>query len=122
MSEDLVHWRDLPYALYPGPEEECFSGNVLVEADRAIALYHGRKLGNITAIASDPLLLNWEKKYKEGYISIGIGQSVDKAFAGTKGEAGLTNISVGETAIEKRKTTRRTNDAARCSAAKNGST
>ena len=104
VSEDLIHWRDLPYALYPGPEEQCFSGNVLVEADRAIALYHGRNVGNITAISTDPLLLNWEKKYKEGYISVKLGQSVDKAFAGTKGEAGLTNISVGETAPEAKKT------------------
>lgn len=104
VSEDLVHWRDLPYALYPGPEEACFSGNVLAEADRAIAFYHGRNFGNITAISSDPLLLNWEKKYKEGYISVKIGQSVDKAFAGTKGEAGLTNISAKETATETKHT------------------
>ena len=92
VSEDLVHWRDLPYALYPGPEEECFTGNVLVEEDRAIVIYHGRRLGNVTAISRDPLLLNWEKKYRDGYISAKLG-SVDKAFAGTKGESGLTNIS-----------------------------
>jgi beta-fructofuranosidase len=104
VSEDLIHWRDLPYALYPGPEEQCFSGNILIEEDRAIAIYHGRNFGNITAISSDPLLLNWEKKYKEGYISVKIGQSVDKSFAGTKGEAGLTNISVAETATETKKT------------------
>lgn len=100
VSEDLVHWRDLPYALYPGPEEKIFSGSVLVEADRAIALYHGRNIGNITAIASDPLLLNWEKKYKEGYISVKLGQSVDKAFAGTQGEGGITDIGAKETATE----------------------
>ena len=24
--EDLVRWRDLPYCIYPGPEDKCFSG------------------------------------------------------------------------------------------------
>ncbi|MCX6906569.1 MAG: glycosyl hydrolase family 32 domain protein, partial [Verrucomicrobia bacterium] len=23
VSDDLVHWRDLPYAIYPNPEEKC---------------------------------------------------------------------------------------------------
>jgi beta-fructofuranosidase len=61
VSEDLIHWRDLPYALSPGPEEACWSGSALVEADRVIAMYHGHELGNMVAVASDPLLLNWEK-------------------------------------------------------------
>lgn len=61
VSDDLVHWRDLPLALHPGPEEQCYSGSVLVERDRAIAMYHGRNLGNMVAVARDPLLLNWEK-------------------------------------------------------------
>ena len=26
VSDDLIHWRDLPYAIYPGPENACFSG------------------------------------------------------------------------------------------------
>jgi beta-fructofuranosidase len=33
----------------------------LVEKDRAIAMYHGRNLGNMVAVSRDPLLLNWEK-------------------------------------------------------------
>lgn len=61
VSDDLVHWRDLPYAIYPHPEEQCYSGTVLVEKDRAIAIYHGRNLGNLVAVSRDPLLLNWEK-------------------------------------------------------------
>ena len=61
VSEDLVHWRDLPYALCPGPEDRCYSGTTLVERDRVIALYHGVELGNMVAVARDPLLLNWEK-------------------------------------------------------------
>ena len=60
-SDDLVHWRDLPYAIYPDPEECCFSGATLVEQDRVIAMYHGTKAGNMVAVSSDPLLLNWEK-------------------------------------------------------------
>lgn len=61
VSTDLVHWRDLPYAIYPNPEERCFSGATLVEEDRVIAIYHGTLVGNMVAVSSDPLLLNWEK-------------------------------------------------------------
>ena len=61
VSTDLVHWRDLPYALAPGPEEACWSGSALVEDERVIAMYHGHELGNMVAVASDPLLLDWEK-------------------------------------------------------------
>jgi len=97
VSEDLVHWRDLPYAIYPGPENQSYSGNILVEEDRAIMMYHGRNFGNITAISSDPLLLNWEKKYKEGYLKWSNSyyrseQSVDQAVGG---EAGISGTDVG---------------------------
>ena len=61
VSDDLIHWRDLPYAIYPDPEECCFSGAALVEDDRVIAIYHGTQVGNMVAVSSDPLLLNWEK-------------------------------------------------------------
>ena len=61
VSSDLIHWRDLPYAIYPNPEERSFSGSTLVESDRVIAMYHGTKLGNMVAVSRDPLLLNWEK-------------------------------------------------------------
>ena len=61
VSDDLIHWRDLPYAIYPHPEEKCFSGASLVEEDRVIAMYHGTEVGNMVAVCGDPLLLNWEK-------------------------------------------------------------
>lgn len=61
VSDDLVHWRDLPYAIKPGPEDCCFSGSTLVEDDRVIAMYHGTRQGNMVAVASDPLLLDWKK-------------------------------------------------------------
>ena len=61
VSDDLVHWRDLPYAIYPNPERACFSGSALVEKDRVIAMYHGTDVGNMVAVSNDPLLLNWEK-------------------------------------------------------------
>jgi beta-fructofuranosidase len=61
VSDDLTHWRDLPYAIYPNPEEKCYSGATLVEKDRVIAMYNGTKVGNMVALASDPLLLNWKK-------------------------------------------------------------
>jgi len=61
VSKDLIHWEDLPYAIYPNPEESCFSGATLVEDERVIAMYHGTKVGNMIAISNDPLLLNWDK-------------------------------------------------------------
>ena len=61
ISDDLIHWRDLPYAIYPNPERCCFSGATLVEEDRVIAMYHGTEVGNMVAVSSDPLLLNWEQ-------------------------------------------------------------
>ena len=70
VSDDLVHWRDLPYCIYPDPEERCFSGATLVEEDRVVAIYHGTKAGNMVAVASDPLLLNWEKVANKAVIPI----------------------------------------------------
>jgi beta-fructofuranosidase len=61
VSEDLVHWEDLPIAIYPDPEDKCFSGSTMVEDDRVIAIYHGIDAGTMVAVSSDPLLLNWEK-------------------------------------------------------------
>ena len=61
VSTDLIHWRDLPYCIYPNPEEKCYSGATLVEKDRVIAIYHGTQVGNMVAVSSDPLLLNWQK-------------------------------------------------------------
>jgi beta-fructofuranosidase len=61
VSGDLIHWRDLPYAIYPHPEKKCYSGSALVEEGRVIAMYHGTEVGNMVAVSSDPLLLNWEK-------------------------------------------------------------
>lgn len=61
VSDDLIHWKDLPLALYPDTEKDCYSGQTLVEDDRVIAIYHGTESGNAIATASDPLLLNWRK-------------------------------------------------------------
>ena len=61
VSDDLVHWEDLPYAIYPGPEDRCFSGTTLVEEDRVIAIYHGVHAGTMIAVSDDPLLLNRTK-------------------------------------------------------------
>ncbi|HKL16680.1 MAG TPA: glycoside hydrolase family 32 protein [Balneolaceae bacterium] len=61
VSKDLVHWRDLPLAIYPNPERASYSGSALVEEDRVIAHYHGTEVGNLVAVSDDPLLLNWEK-------------------------------------------------------------
>ena len=61
VSDDLIHWRDLPYAIYPHPEHGCWSGASLVDGERVIVHYYGHQLGNVSAISRDPLLLNWQK-------------------------------------------------------------
>lgn len=70
ISKDLVHWRDLPLAIYPGPERASYSGSALVEDDRVIAMYHGPRAGNLVAVSEDPLLLNWEKVTGKAVISL----------------------------------------------------
>ncbi len=61
VSDDLVHWHDLPYAIYPGIERMCFSGSTVVEEERVVAFYPGIGAGQMVAVADDPLLLNWDK-------------------------------------------------------------
>ncbi len=69
ISKDLIHWKDLPYAIYPNPERAVYSGATLVEDNRVIAMYHGTGVGNMVAVSSDPLLLNWEKVTGKAVIS-----------------------------------------------------
>jgi len=38
VSDDLIHWRDLPYAIAPDVETSCYSGATLVEEDRVLRL------------------------------------------------------------------------------------
>ena len=45
VSDDLIHWRDLPPAIFPTTERDCFSGQTLVEDDRVVAIYHGTQSG-----------------------------------------------------------------------------
>ena len=80
VSEDLAHWRDLPYAIYPNPEERCYSGATLVEADRVIAMYHGVGVGNMVAVSSDPLLLNWKKVADKAVIPIKAPDGSDRPY------------------------------------------
>ena len=69
ISKDLIHWKDLPYAIYPSPERAVFSGATFVEDNRVIAMYHGTTVGNMVAVSDDPLLLNWEKLTGNAVIS-----------------------------------------------------
>lgn len=48
-SKDLVHWEQLPIALYPGDEEDpdgCFSGSAVVKDGRLYLMYTGQHLNN----------------------------------------------------------------------------
>lgn len=64
VSKNMLEWVELPFAIYPGLEEECWSGATVVEKDIVTALYYG-KGGNFEglygAVSNDPFLLNWTK-------------------------------------------------------------
>ena len=85
VSDDLIHWRDLPYAIAPNPERCCFSGSTLVEEDRVIAMYHGTRAGNMVALADDPLLLNWEKLTGAPVIPMGADDTEEARHRGPDG-------------------------------------
>jgi beta-fructofuranosidase len=64
-SLDLLHWRQHPPALVPGPgdiDRGMFSGNCFVnKRGEATMIYHGVGAGNCIATASDDLLDRWTK-------------------------------------------------------------
>jgi len=80
VSDDLIRWRDLPYAIYPAPERRCYSGTAFVEDDRVIVMYHGTEVGNMVAVSSDPLLLNWEKVTGKAVIPKQIPETLPLSF------------------------------------------
>ena len=66
VSEDLLHWTDLPIALAPDPEGPdpagCFSGGSLVDMQGVPTLiYHGHPQGTCIATSQDELLVHWTK-------------------------------------------------------------
>ena len=56
VSDDLVHWRDLP----PLPQLAGMTGQMITTKDKALMTFNSGKRGVQLATASDPLLLKWE--------------------------------------------------------------
>jgi len=65
VSDDLVHWRDLPVAIVADQAYEAdgrfLTGQVMVTKDQAVMSYCPVGEGICIATASDPLLLDWKK-------------------------------------------------------------
>ncbi len=82
VSRDLIHWCDLPDAIYPNPEKECWSGSTWVEDDKVTALWYGFRGhgGLLCATADDPLLLNWNKIHPDPVILGQVGLCGDKPY------------------------------------------
>ncbi len=79
VSEDLIHWTDLPVALSPegGPEDGCYSGQSLVEDDRVILMYFGTEAGNCVATAEGPFLTDIERHPENPVIPLEEGVPYD---------------------------------------------
>ena len=60
VSDDMIHWKDLPIVFRPTVEQYCYSGATYPEKDRVIATWYGRAVGQMMAISRDELLLDWE--------------------------------------------------------------
>ena len=82
VSSALIHWVDLPDAIYPNPEKECWSGSTCVEDNKVTALWYGFRGhgGHLCANSDDPLLLNWNKIYPDPVIPGQVGQCGDKPY------------------------------------------
>lgn len=65
VSEDLVHWRDLPVALAPtpgGPDQDgCWSGCIVNNNGTPTALYTGVHPQVVCLATSDDEMLTWDK-------------------------------------------------------------
>ena len=86
VSEDLVHWQDLPIALAPVDKYDrdgCYSGTAFVDMDGApTIIYHGVPGGICLATSQDELLVEWEKHPANPVIPTpepGSGYTVDGA-------------------------------------------
>jgi beta-fructofuranosidase len=89
ISDDLINWKDLPLAIYPNPEERVFSGSIMIEKNRAIAIYPGINQGTMIATSTDPLLLNWKKLTGKAVIPFnapGVESHNSDAFIWKKGD------------------------------------
>ena len=64
VSDDLVHWKDLPIALTPTPDgpdrSGCWSGGAFDNDGVPTILYYGHPEGNSIATSDDDLIV-WEK-------------------------------------------------------------
>ncbi len=61
ISDDLIHWKDLPPANYPDEKIRCWSGGTCIDGDRVISMYYGYPEGMFISISTDPMLINWER-------------------------------------------------------------
>ncbi len=65
VSGDLVHWRDLPLALVPGPEpydqEGCWTGSLVMDNGVPTILYTATPPQTVAGAISRDGLLTWEK-------------------------------------------------------------
>lgn len=81
VSKDLIHWDELPIALYPDEGGTIFSGSAVVDKDNTTGFFDGIQGGGLVAIYTQDYMENGAEKQKQS-----IAYSKDNGRTWTKYE------------------------------------
>ncbi len=76
ISQDLVHWKNLPIALYPDSIGDIFSGSVVVDNDNTAGFQKGSEKALVAIFTYHNMAM--EKAGKNNFQTQGMAYSIDK--------------------------------------------